>query len=181
MKALGETKVECTNCDQVLFCSKECEQIASEQYHQFLCTNNKLTTEHNAASTFLNFSKENNLNYPHMIAQFLSGMVTEDIKKTELGKAAFPYSSWDHIERFKSSSSLEPSEESAKEVTMIKELLASKVPGIDEFLTDETYILLKGKLNENCFQIPTTEEEGIEVNNNNPNLIYTCTLKLIYI
>ncbi|GAA5807152.1 hypothetical protein MFLAVUS_000503 [Mucor flavus] len=162
MKSLPETKIECTNCDQVLFCSQDCEKTASQQYHQFLCTNNKLSTEPNTASTFLDFSRENNLKYPQMIAQFLSGMVAEEVEKTKLGKAASPYSAWDHIERFKSGPAMEPTDQSVKEAAMIKELLATKVPGIDEFLNDEIYLLLKGKLNENCFKIPSAEEEEKE-------------------
>lgn len=98
-----------------------------------------------------------------MIAQFLSGMVAEEVEKTKLGKAASPYSAWDHIERFKSGPAMEPTDQTVKEAAMIKELLATKVPGIDEFLNDEIYLLLKGKLNENCFNIPSAEEEEKEV------------------
>jgi import receptor subunit TOM20 len=57
------------------------------------------------------------------------------------------------------SSEVEPSQESTNESTLIKELLASKVPGIDTFLTDEIYLLLKGKLNTNTFAVCTDSEE----------------------
>lgn len=154
--------IECTNCDQVMFCCEQCEQTGSQQYHQFLCTNNKLEAS-SIASEFLKFTMETKLKYPQMIAQFLSGMVAEEVEKNKDAKNASPYSAWDHIERLKASATLEPSEESAKEIAMIKELLATKVPGIDEFLSDEIYLLLKGKLNENSFEIPTTEEAIVEV------------------
>lgn len=164
MKNLGdETKVECTNCDQVAFCSQNCEQAGSQQYHQFLCTNNKLSnTTENSASKFAGFTKESKLKYPQMIAQFLSGMVAEEVEKNKLGKSASPYSAWDHIERFKSAT-IKPTEELANEITMIKELLASKVPGIEEFLTDEIYLLLKGKLYENCFDVSNEKDVNVEV------------------
>jgi import receptor subunit TOM20 len=160
-----ETKVECTNCDHVVFCSQQCEQSGSQQYHTFLCTNNKVVQSENMASNFLNFTKENNVKYPQMIAQFLSGMVAEEVEKNKMasnGESSSPYSAWDHIERFKSVA-IEPSDASVTERNMIKDLLASKVPGIDEFLTDEIYLLLKGKLHECSYEIPIASEEEIAV------------------
>lgn len=97
-----------------------------------------------------------------MIAQFLSGMVAEEVEKNKQGKSASPYSAWDHIERFRSAA-VEPTEKTASEAAMLKDLLATKVPGIDEFLTDEIYLLLKGKLNENCYQVATEDEVVVEV------------------
>ncbi|KAI8643697.1 hypothetical protein BD408DRAFT_341800 [Parasitella parasitica] len=150
MKKLIE-KVECKNCDQVAFCSRECETKANQQYHSFLCCNSKLTPD-NKAMEFNAFAKTNNVKYPQMIAQFLSSMVFEELEKGKLGKDAPFYSAWDHIERF-NQQELEANEDTAKETNMIKELLASKVPGIDEFLSDEIYLMLKGKMNENAFKI----------------------------
>jgi import receptor subunit TOM20 len=156
MKKLSEdNKIECTNCDKVAFCSKECETKGNEQYHTFLCSNSKVTSD-NKAMEFNFYAKSNNVKYPQMIAQFLSSMVAEEMEKNRLGKDAPRYSAWDHIERF-NYQELEANEESAKEATMIKELLASKVPGIDEFLSDEIYLLLKGKLNKNTFEIPSED------------------------
>lgn len=157
MKKLQEESVECNNCNLVKFCSETCQKKGSSQYHQFLCSNNKLDAQDKQVG-FLDFAKDNNLLYPQMIAQFLSSMVAEEMEKNEQGKSASPYSSWDHIERMKSSE-VEPSQESTNESTLIKELLASKVPGIDTFLTDEIYLLLKGKLNTNTFAVCTDSEE----------------------
>lgn len=162
MKKLNdETKIDCTNCDKVAFCSKDCEKSGSERYHHFLCTNNKLTQD-DKANEFLTFTKDSNLLFPQMIAQFLSSMVAEELEKTKLGQDAPKYSAWDHIERFKQAK-VEESEASNKESEMIKNLLASKVPGIDEFLTSEIYLVLKGKLSANTFQVPAAEEIQVEV------------------
>jgi import receptor subunit TOM20 len=166
MKKLDEkTKIECTNCDQIAFCSKPCESKASEQYHVFMCSNNKLSNEDTKASTFLQSSRESNAVYPQMIAQLLSSMVAEEQEKTRLGKAkAEPYSAWDHIEKFKTKS-LQQSETLTNEATKIKDLLETKVPGIGDFLKDEIYLQLKGKLEENAYQVATTEQDiFIEVN-----------------
>lgn len=161
-KVAEDAKVECTNCNAVVFCSQECEQAGCQQYHQFLCTNNKLdTSAENVATKFLEFTKDSKLKYPQMIAQFLSGMVAEEVEKNKQGKSASPYSAWDHIERFRSAA-VEPTEKTASEAAMLKDLLATKVPGIDEFLTDEIYLLLKGKLNENCYQVATEDEVVVE-------------------
>ncbi|KAK4519509.1 ubiquitin-protein ligase (E3) [Mucor velutinosus] len=159
-KLTDDSKIECTNCDQVAFCSKECETKGSEQYHTFLCSNSKLTSD-NKAVEFRSYAQINNVKYPQMIAQFLSSMVAEEMEKNKLGKDAPRYSAWDHIERF-NQQELQANEETVKEATMIKELLASKVPGIDEFLSDEIYLLLKGKLNENTFEIPAASDVAVE-------------------
>lgn len=160
MKKLDEaTKIPCTNCDQVAFCSKSCETKASEQYHVFMCSNNKLPVEDTKASTFLQSNSESNAVYPQMIAQLLSSMVAEEQEKTRLGKAnAEPYSAWDHIEKFKTKP-LQPSEELTKEAQKIKDLLDTKVPGIGDFLKDEIYLELKGKLEENTYQVPTLDQD----------------------
>lgn len=163
MKVLDEeNKIECSNCDQVKFCSTQCEQAGSQQYHVFMCTNNKLEPS-TVATEFSNYTKTTNLKYPQMIAQFLSIMVTDEAEKNKDPKKAPTYSAWDHIERFKAGEELVPTEESTHEIKLIKALLASKVPGIDEFLSDEIYLLLKAKLNENCYEVPTTEDILIEV------------------
>ncbi|CEP13375.1 hypothetical protein [Parasitella parasitica] len=154
-KLTDDGKIECTNCDQVAFCSKECEIKANQQYHTFLCSNSKIGSD-NKAMEFNTVTKTNNVKYPQMIAQFLSSMVAEELENSKLGKDAPHYSAWDHIERF-NQQEVEASETTSKETSMIKDLLASKVPGIDEFLTDEIYLLLKGKLNENAFEIPASD------------------------
>ncbi|KAI8970522.1 MAS20 protein import receptor-domain-containing protein [Pilobolus umbonatus] len=153
-----EVRVECTNCDVVGFCSEKCQQEATSKYHQFLCINNKLENynKEDSSTKFLNYIRENNGKYPSMIAEFLSGMVAEEVERNKLGKEAPSYSSWDHIERFKSEE-LTGTETYKEEATMIKEVLSSKVPGIEEFLTDEIYLLLMGKLKDNAFSIPVNE------------------------
>ena len=157
MKKLDdETKVECKNCRDVVFCSEACETKAGQQYHQFMCTNNKLEDTENIASKFVDFTKQSKLKYPQMVAQFLCGMVAEEVEKAKLGKAASPYGAWDHIERF-SSATVEATEETSKEIALISELLATKVPGIADFLTEEIYLLLKAKLAHNSFGVLTAE------------------------
>ncbi|KAI9025892.1 MAS20 protein import receptor-domain-containing protein [Phycomyces nitens] len=202
-----EHRVECTNCDNVAFCSEECEKLATEGYHQFLCTNSKIKNtpevdqtketeeeektaeeaentaeeiiaaeaiaEATAAlaatslvsekeSVFLKYAQENSVKYPQMIAQFLSTMIAEEKEKTKAGKASESmYSAWDHIDKYRYLD-LSPSEATVAEMKMIKELLGSKVPGIDDFLSEEIYLMLKGKLGYNAYPILAVEGDEVD-------------------
>ncbi|KAG0768786.1 hypothetical protein G6F57_004559 [Rhizopus arrhizus] len=151
--------VECKNCDQVAFCSEACESAATKQYHQFLCTNNKLepNAEQSKALDFVNYAKKQNLKYPYMIAKLFCVMVAEEVDKKNKPK----YNSWDHIERMKGAD-LQPIDKYANESQMIKQLLSSKVPGIEEFLTDEIYLTLLSKLNANAYEVTSTDELSVE-------------------
>lgn len=157
--------VECKNCDQVAFCSEACESAATKQYHQFLCTNNKLepNAEQSKALDFVNYAKKQNLKYPYMIAKLFCVMVAEEVDKKNKPK----YNSWDHIERMKGAD-LQPIDKYANESQMIKQLLSSKVPGIEEFLTDEIYLTLLSKLNANAYEVTSTDELSVEVKYTRP-------------
>jgi import receptor subunit TOM20 len=41
-----------------------------------------------------------------------------------------------------------------QEIGLIKRVLTNKVPGIDQFLTDDIYLMLKGKLSYNSYPVP---------------------------
>ncbi|KAI8979342.1 MAS20 protein import receptor-domain-containing protein [Mycotypha africana] len=167
MKRLDESnKIECTNCKEVAFCSKECEATATQLYHQFLCTNSKIESNNNVVE-FIAFTRANHVIYPQMIAQFLSSIVAEELQKKKLGKAASDYGAWDYIERM-SSGNMKASEERNNEISLVKTMLASKVPGIEDFLTDDKYQFLLEKLYQNSYEVPTTDDiESILVCTNN--------------
>lgn len=173
-KVTEENKIQCSNCDKVAFCSADCERAATEQYHQFLCTNNKLeSAEENAVKKkeldFFNHAKEKNEKYPCMIARFLSSMVAEEIAKNKKEQERSTvqtktptYSAWDHIDRFRYLE-ISSSPEISREITMLKELLGSKVPGIEEFLSEEIYLTLKGRLTYNCYAVATNDPVEVQV------------------
>ncbi|RCH83098.1 hypothetical protein CU097_007496, partial [Rhizopus azygosporus] len=141
------------------FCSEDCESAANQQYHQYLCTNSKVNTnaDESKETTFVKYVQDQNSKYPQMIAQLFTAMVAEELDKKNRPK----YNSWDHIERLKGAE-LTPTDKHANETKMIKELLSSKVPGIDEFLTDEVYLMLLGKMNENAFDVISATEVSVE-------------------
>ncbi|KAG2226584.1 hypothetical protein INT45_005070 [Circinella minor] len=169
-----EGKVECSNCDKVAFCSAECEKVANENYHRYLCINNKVLKEgevdtedeektapsnnSDKEKAFLEYTKEKNTKYSYMVAKFLSTMVAEEMERTRSGESAEnTYNSWDHIDRFRYLDT-SANEDTAREIEMLKEMLGSKVQGISEFLTDEIYLMLKGKLLFNAYAVNIGED-----------------------
>jgi import receptor subunit TOM20 len=164
----AENKVECPKCDLVAFCSEDCRSSADTDYHQYLCSHNKSTEikeadeaeEKNIALEFHENSKASNTKYPYMIARFLSAMVAEELSKQKTGEnvGETTFGAWDHVDRFRYLETT-ASAESTAEISMLKQVLGPKVQGISEFLSDEIYLMLKGKMLYNAYGIPASAEE----------------------
>ncbi|KAI8349417.1 hypothetical protein BD560DRAFT_358607 [Blakeslea trispora] len=166
LKLLDGTKVECPTCDLVAFCSQDCLDRANEEYHKYLCSHNKgndlEADEKNVALEFFETSRSNNTKYPYMIARFLSAMVIEELNKQKQPASNEPvFGAWDHVDRFRYLET-KPSDESKAEIDMLKQVLGPKVQGISEFLSDEIYLMLKGKLLYNAYGIPATREVDLK-------------------
>ncbi|KAI8991852.1 hypothetical protein BDF20DRAFT_846824 [Mycotypha africana] len=167
-----ESKVPCPHCDLVAFCSESCRDTAEEEYHKYLCSHNTSTDtkavdeadDENTALEFAQTSKTNNTKYPYMIARFLSSMVAEELKKqkTEEKASETTFGAWDHVDRFRYLET-SPSAQSEAEITMLKKVLGTKVQGISEFLSDEIYLMLKGKLLYNAYGIPASTTTTVDV------------------
>ncbi|KAI9342140.1 hypothetical protein BD770DRAFT_398764 [Pilaira anomala] len=165
-----ENKVECPTCDLVAFCSQECAATANEDYHKYLCSHNKSTEikeadeaeDKNIALEFHQVSKEKNVKYPYMIARFLSAMVAEELSKQKEGEKVgeTTFGAWDHVDRFRYLET-SASADSTSEIAMLKQVLGPKVQGISEFLSDEIYLMLKGKLLFNAYGIPASSEDTV--------------------
>ncbi|KAI9499217.1 hypothetical protein BDB00DRAFT_880921 [Zychaea mexicana] len=162
LRKVPEDKVTCSNCDKVAFCSAECEKVATENYHRYLCTNNKPQEGEadvsNKELAFFEYTKENNVKYSSMIAKFLSTMVAEEMERTRNGQSSdSTFNSWDHIDRFRYLDT-SATENTKREIEMLKEMLGTKVQGINEFLTDEIYLMLKGKMLFNAYGVNIGED-----------------------
>lgn len=160
-KVTEENKVACANCSEVVFCSAECESAASDAYHKYLCSKSKAGAdeEGNKELAFLQFSKDKNLKYPYMVSKFLSTMVAEEVERTKSGVSSDKsYNSWDHVDRFRYLDTA-ATEATTQEIQTLKELLGEKVQGISEFLTNEIYLMLKGKLLYNAYAVNTESTE----------------------
>lgn len=166
LKKVGEeeNKVRCTNCDKVAFCSEKCKELADKDYHQFLCTNNTVDAESETKEkSFFQSALERNEKYPYMIARFLCAMVAEEKEKNKKEQeqdssepTKIHFGAWDHIDRFRYLD-IKPNPEVLQETKSIAQLLGNKVPGVEEFLTDEIYLSLKGRLMYNCYAVVPTE------------------------
>ncbi|KAJ8657262.1 hypothetical protein O0I10_007078 [Lichtheimia ornata] len=149
-KVTDENKVACENCDKIVYCSKECENTATESYHRHLCSKDE------KALTFVNYANEKQTKYPTMVAKFLTTMVAEEVERTRTGKTV-EYNAWDHMDRFRYLDT-QGNDDTKKEIEMLKDLLGSKVTGINEFLTDEIYLMLKGKLLYNAYAVNIADD-----------------------
>lgn len=88
-------------------------------------------------------------------------MVHDEIEKAKSG-VTDGYSSWDHVDRFRYLE-LAPTPQNLKELTLIKELLGPKVTGVDEFLTEERFLMLKGKILFNAYSVQSIRKGDKEI------------------
>ncbi|KAG0332235.1 hypothetical protein BG000_010222, partial [Podila horticola] len=87
-----ESKVPCSTCTKVVFCSETCEKSAATEFHTVLCT--KDTEDASSPERILfDYSKDSNRKYPDMLAKFLAKMVHEETLNT-----GEEYNLFDHIE-----------------------------------------------------------------------------------
>jgi import receptor subunit TOM20 len=152
-----ESKVKCPTCTKVVFCSASCEKSASTEFHAVLCT--KDSEDASPERSLYDYTKETNNKYPEMIAKFLVRMVHE-----ETLNSGEEYNLFDHIERLRFLE-VRPSAAEEKEIELLKVALGSKIPGIEEFINEERYLTLKGKLLYNAYGISTSlnADRSVEV------------------
>ncbi|KAF9986981.1 hypothetical protein BGZ65_005488 [Modicella reniformis] len=144
-----ESKVDCDTCSKVVFCSATCKKAATTEFHVFLCTKDSENASTPECSLY-DYTKETNNKYPDMIAKFLVGMVHEEaLNKGE------EYNVFDHIERLRFLE-VRPSAAEEKEIQLLKDTLGAKIPGIEEFINEERYLTLKGKLLYNAYGVSTS-------------------------
>ncbi|KAI8334581.1 MAS20 protein import receptor-domain-containing protein [Chlamydoabsidia padenii] len=174
-----DKKTTCGDCDFVIYCSQECQEQAVG-YHKYLCSKNKAekketkqvgepedqTPDQTTADqtdakvvTFRDYAREHKQMYPLMIAEFLSAMVSEETERTKRGDTDDnkTFTSWDHVDRFRYLDT-QATEATAHEIELLKGMLDPKVQGISDFLSDQIYLMLKGKLLYNAYAIEIAEQ-----------------------
>ncbi|KAG0253407.1 hypothetical protein DFQ27_007426 [Actinomortierella ambigua] len=145
-----ETKVPCGGCTKVVFCSDKCMSTAKVEFHAALCTKDSDLSDDDAKKALFDYSKENNCKYPEMIAKFLARMVHEEtLNKSE------EFNLFDHIERLRFLE-VRPSAAEQQEIMLLKAALGSEIPGLAEFINEERYLTLKGKLLYNAYGVSTS-------------------------
>ncbi|KNE58847.1 hypothetical protein AMAG_04388 [Allomyces macrogynus ATCC 38327] len=150
-------KVESTRTGAT-YCSKACEDIAWETYESLLFAD-YARPGGSTTTTLVAECATDGVIVPLHMARFLAYMVHEDTKKAE-NPDADGFGVWDHIERLRYLE-LTPTAIDAKYITMLQTLLGEKVPGLEDFLTLERYLLLKGKFLYNQMAVATRQVEAL--------------------
>ncbi|KAL1917887.1 uncharacterized protein VTP21DRAFT_3721 [Calcarisporiella thermophila] len=140
-KVTDESKISCEKCDRAVYCSTSCKDKAAAKYHNHICGPEAAPLH----------ELEQSSKIPSMIARFLTTMVHDEMQKVTDPNAA-EETAWDHIERLRYLD-LPKTKEEEREMEALKVALRGKVPGVEEFLNDERYLLLKGKLLYNLYGI----------------------------
>ncbi|CAG8558119.1 10283_t:CDS:2 [Acaulospora morrowiae] len=154
---------------EAVYCSKNCQEKAMNEYAALLFTSNEPSDPESKEARLVGLVKSGNVKFPLMIARFLAKMVHEETQKVATGVDE-EYSTWDHIERLRFLS-VPPSEKEAKEIKLLRELFAAKVPGMEEFISEERYLMLKGKLMYNAYGINTSRDNERNIRENTEETI----------
>lgn len=160
------------------YCSQECQHAADEQYQSLLFSTLKLATaanpsptqtkvqveeRRNALEAFAAYIKENGKTASLMILRFVGQLLADEhqrligstinLELPEVPKESkLAYSFYDYIERLRSIEVVSgPSEEA--EMEHCRGLLKLALEGLEEFLDDEKYLTLKGKVAYNSFGV----------------------------
>ncbi|KAF9208923.1 hypothetical protein BGZ49_007129 [Haplosporangium sp. Z 27] len=150
------SKVPCSKCTKVVFCSEKCKTSASQEFHDILCTKDSDDAS-SPEGSLSEYTKKTRDLVPEMLAKFLVKMVHEE----SLNSGA-EYNSFDHMERLRYVD-IPPSAEIEKEMELLKVALGSNIPGIDEFITQDRYLLMKGRLLYNIYGTSTALDNNREV------------------
>ncbi|KNE71666.1 hypothetical protein AMAG_20465 [Allomyces macrogynus ATCC 38327] len=140
------------------YCSKACEDVAWDTYESLLFAD-YTRPGGSTTTTLVTECATDGVIVPLHMARFLAYMVHEDTKKAE-NPDADGFGVWDHIERLRYLE-LTPTAIDAKYITMLQTLLGEKVPGLEDFLTLERYLLLKGKFLYNQMAVATRQVEAL--------------------
>ena len=157
-----------------VYCSKECQVKAKNQYQNLLfglepplplemapIMPPKLLEERNTAQVaFVDYLKRTASAAPLLVAKFIARQVAIETAKVSpvpisSPPADFPeadggeYTLYDHIERLRY---LELSA-SSEEMKLLRDVLQHALPGLEQFVTEERHATLLGKMSYNAFGV----------------------------
>ncbi|KAJ2609189.1 mitochondrial import receptor subunit tom20 [Coemansia sp. RSA 1365] len=158
--------LECDKCHETVYCSEKCRQDAYDGYHQFLCPNSNSS----AAREFALLAQQSHELSPILIAKFF-GILLDREKKKELERMLGgtnvkqsseidEYTTWEHLECMRYLE-LVPTSNDSRMLKKLGDLLNSNVPGLTEFVTNDRYTMLKGKLDYNAYAVHSAD--GVKV------------------
>ncbi|KAF9180311.1 hypothetical protein BGZ51_006289 [Haplosporangium sp. Z 767] len=154
--ATEDSKVPCSKCTRAVFCSEGCKTSAGQEFHDILCVKDADDVDVPEQSLH-EYTKETRKLVPEMLAKFLVKMVYEESQNS-----GAEYNSFDHMERLRYLD-VPAGPDEKKEMDLLKVALGSNIPGIDEFITEERYLVMKGRLLYNLYGISTSLDAQREV------------------
>ncbi|KAI9223194.1 hypothetical protein BC828DRAFT_403370 [Blastocladiella britannica] len=134
------------------YCSESCRDAAWTAFEELLYADHAAPGG-STTKTFAAKCVDAGTQVPLSMARFLAQMVKEDMaRQSEPAQEVEEYGAWDHIERLKYLD-LQPTAEDTKFMDLLQKSLGAKVPGLSDFLTEERYMMLKGKLLYNQYAV----------------------------
>ncbi|RKP34357.1 hypothetical protein BJ085DRAFT_23803 [Dimargaris cristalligena] len=147
----------CDSCKKVRYCSTQCKDKAYDEFHRYLCPGNYADPHSKAQELFNLWSDKSELS-TLMIARFF-GHLIEVEKSRQLTAGEGDFTVWERMEHLKFLELPDSAMDHSRQ-NLINELICKKVPGLDEFMTDERYLSFKGKLLYNAIAIRSDDPEA---------------------
>jgi import receptor subunit TOM20 len=135
------------------FCSEEC-RVNGEKG---LIDTGKVENEYNKLFAL---SNTKDIQIPSQISRLLVRLFIEKEEQIANGTPDPAYSNMDHIERH-SPARIDIDAALSKEASFLRDILSSKTPGVDQLITDEYYMMIKGRFLDGLILI--SAPEGVEV------------------
>ncbi|CAG8586008.1 1032_t:CDS:2 [Acaulospora colombiana] len=158
-----------TDLFEAVYCSKNCREKATNEYAALLFTSSDSPDPESKEARLVELVKSGNVKFPLMIARFLAKMVHEETQKVATGVEE-EYTTWDHVERLRFLT-VPSTDKEAREIKLLRDLFAAKVPGMEEFISEERYLMLKGKLMYNAYGISTSRDNEKNIRENTEETI----------
>jgi import receptor subunit TOM20 len=156
-----------------VYCSKDCQLKAKSQYETLFFSLDSVipaaiaaqsqeapidnAARKEAQAQYIAYLKESTKTAPLLVAKILGLQVEVEMSKLMLASERKPsseyadeeYSIHDHLERLRYLEVTPPAEESG----LLAKVLATAMPGLDQFISDERYAVLLGKMMYNSFGV----------------------------
>jgi len=121
-----------------------------------------------SATKLLEYCQERHITYPLMIARFLVKVAQEELQRpnppvaepTKMEKET--YTTWDHLDRLRYLE-VPKNDELAAEIALLKGAVGNAFEGMREFINEERYAILKGRMLYNCLAVHTANEIPADV------------------
>lgn len=163
-----------------VYCSKDCEANSKSQSHNVVfslqsvlpsavptpesITPESLEERRKAQLQFVQYVERERKNYPILVTRYIARQITLEMAKFDPGASSAPkrkvegdypeadggdYTLADHVERLRFVSQSPPKEE----LDLITSVLSTTLPGLEQFIEDERFAILVGKMAYNTFGV----------------------------